>query len=118
MGKKIKKTLSIELNLRKRIKHLEDELSATTQKATAFAEREKSLIEDRDQAKSQEAVAIEYILQTLKDYKNKIVFECQKRLLDVDFGFLDEVDLPDKEEVMEDINKYVIDVDSGNNPSP
>ena len=53
IGKNIEKALSTELDLRKRIEHLEDELSAATQKAIAFAERETSLVEDRDQAKKQ-----------------------------------------------------------------
>ena len=46
MVKKIEKALSIELNLRKRIEYLEDELSAATQKAVVFAKRETSLVKE------------------------------------------------------------------------
>ena len=54
--------MKIKLDLRKRIKNLEIELSATIKKAATLEEKEASLIHELNHAKQQEVAATEHLL--------------------------------------------------------
>ena len=58
------------------------------------------MIEELQKIKSQEEAVVNLLLETLDDYRTRIVLECQRRFPDIDYSFMDEVELvpPNKDD--------------------